>query len=155
MFFFIFPLYTFFLRRLHPDAWFPLKAQSIVVVSKSSSNSHFVRVVMKVPSLWMHSICIRTLGLAGNWAAFQPTLYGTTLYRCHASQSPCTMLSRVFLCFELNIVYALKPALYLYLFPHFLYTRLLQLLQNFKIYISGISFLHSMATTLLKIPMSL
>lgn len=120
---FIFPLYTFFLRRLHPDPWFRLKAQSRVVFSKSSSNSHFVQVVMKVPSL---CICIRTFGPAGYWAAYQPT----TLCSSHASQSPCAMLSRVFLYFELNIICALKPALHLYLFPHFLYTRIITEFQN-------------------------
>lgn len=127
---FIFPLYTFFLRRLHPHPWFRRKAQSRVVFSKSSSNSHFVRVVMKVPSLWMCSVCIRTFGPAGYGAAYQPTLDGTTLYSCHVSQSPCAMLSRVFLYFELNIVCALKPALYLYFFPHFLYTRIITEFQN-------------------------
>lgn len=61
---FTFPLHTFSLRRLHPDPWFLLKVQSGVAVSKSSANAHSVWVVTKVPSRWVHSVCIRTLGLA-------------------------------------------------------------------------------------------
>ena len=49
------PYYTFFLRGLHPVSWLQLKAQSRDQVSKISSNSYFVQVVLKAPFLWIHN----------------------------------------------------------------------------------------------------
>lgn len=51
----IFPYYTFFLRGLPPVSWLQLKAQSRDQVSKIPSSSHFVKVVLKAPFLWIHN----------------------------------------------------------------------------------------------------
>lgn len=108
---FIFLLCNFFLRRLHPVPWFHLKAESGDVVSKSSSNSPFMRVIM-------HNIHTWTFSLAGNGDGFQSKLDGPTLCSCPASQSPCGMLSQAFSCFKLHTSHVLKPALHL--LPFFL-----------------------------------
>lgn len=113
---FISPVYTFFLRRLHPVPWLQLNAQSRDLVSKASSNPHFVRVMIKVPSLWMYNARIRIFGLAGNWAGFQPSLACTTLHVALLVRVPYPRLSWVFWCFKLRVFPSLKQTLHL-LFP--------------------------------------
>lgn len=138
-----FPLYTFFLRRFHPVLWMEFKASFRELGNKSSSNSHFIRGIMKVSLLWMHSILINILGLAGNWAGSQSQLDCTTLYSCPASQSPLDNAVAVILVFRFHIIPALKTGF------HLLYPSLFPLQPGdsyYRIknmYIPGIFFLHS------------
>lgn len=147
---FISPHYTFFLRRLHPVSRLQLKGQSRDLVSKTSSNPYFIQVIIKVPFLWMHN----ALTWQGTGLYLSPNLSVQLYVVALLVRASYTMLSpamEVFQCFKLLILPQLKPALHLYLLPHFLYSQVMVIIELKNVYSQHFFLFILMATILLRI----
>lgn len=73
------PPKTFFLRQVHRIPWLPLKAPSGGLVSKTSSDPHFVQVIIKLLFLWMHRL----------WLGREPGCISAPTWLYSLTQLPC------------------------------------------------------------------